>query len=472
MADTKQKKKINQNTIIIILSLMIIGIVYFAISIVRLFQKPVDTVLIKNGELINYEEVVGYIIRNEDIIDNSDYDGLIKSEVPDATRVAKDSTIITYVSKSEEQILAKMAELDEKINKAIESQQTIFPNDVKTLENEIENAIYSNIKDNRSINSLKENKKYINEKIEKKAKIVGELSPAGSELKNLIDQRRGYETELNNAEKTLTSPKSGLISYRVDNLENVLTYNSISLLTIDNLKKLKATLNEVIPVNTKNVKVIDNFECYIAVPMSSEDAFNAKLNDTVYLRFKNTKDALIQATIEYISNEDDEVLLVFKIGSNIEELSKYRKIGLDVVWWSSKGLKASKDVLFYSDVPYSLSGDNDEVTTTDNSGDNVSGDIISGDNISGDNDILNIENLSGDSGEQSTITNTIKIPTITIKKAYYTVNVFVKVVKETEDFVILTNYTDNELREMGVLENVIEGRSTLKLYDEALVIKK
>ena len=37
----------------------------------------------------------------------------------------------------------------------------------------------------------------------KKAKIVGELSPAGSELKNLISQRAEYEKELNDSERTL-----------------------------------------------------------------------------------------------------------------------------------------------------------------------------------------------------------------------------------------------------------------------------
>lgn len=429
----KQKTKTSQNLIFVLISLFIILFIYFIVSIIQLFQKPASTVMIKKGELINYEEVVGYVIRNEEIVDTSNYDGMIKSEVKDATRVAKGSPIVTYVSKSEEQIMDKIAKLDEKIDKAVESQQTIFTSDVKNLEAEIENYIYTNVKDNTSVNSIKEYKKYLNEKIEKKAKIVGELSPAGSELKNLIGQRAEYEKELNDSEKTLLSPNSGLVSYRVDNLENVLTYNSISTLTTTALKNLKTTLDGEIPVNQKKVKIVNNFECYIAVSMNSQEANDVKLNSTVYLRFKNTGDKLIPATVEYISKESGNILIVFKIQSNVEELTKYRKIGLDVVWWSSTGLKVNKEAITYSkvNVAENASGDADS---------NESGDIIS--------------------------TKQIELATITIKKAYYSEKAYVKILKKARDFVIIDNYSDAELRNLGLSESEIDGRATIKMYDE------
>lgn len=430
----KQKTRASQNLIFVLISLFIILFIYFIVSIVQLFQKPASTVMIKKGELINYEEVVGYVIRNEEIVDTSDYDGMIKSEVKDATRVAKGSPIITYVSKSEEQIMDKIAKLDEKIDKAVESQQTIFTSDVKNLEAEIENYIYTNVRGNISVNSIKEYKKYINEKIEKKAKIVGELSPAGSELKNLISQRAEYEKELNDSERTLLSPSAGLVSYRVDNLENVLTYNSISSLTTTALKNLKTTLNGEIPVNQKKVKIVNNFECYVAVSMSSQEANDVKLNSTVYLRFKNTEDKLIPATIEYISKESGNVLIVFKIQSNVEELTKYRKIGLDVVWWSSTGLKVNKEAITYSKI---------------NIAENTSGDAE-----------------ANESGDNIASTKQIELATITIKKAYYSETAYVKILKEARDFVIIDNYSDSELRNLGLSESEIAGRATIKMYDE------
>lgn len=437
---TAQKKKMNQNIILVVISIAIIAIIYFIISIVRLFQKPVDTVMIKKGELINYEEVVGYVIRDEEIVDNSSYEGTIKSGIPDATRVAKESTIVTYVSKSEQQILDKIAKLDEKIDKAIESKSKVLPSDVKGLEAEIESSIYTNIKENKNLNAVKEYKKYLSEKIEKKAKIVGELSPAGSEIKNLMSQRTEYEKELNNAEKNLIAPVAGLVSYRVDNFENVLTYAGISKLSSKDLANMKISIDQMIPMNMNTIKLVNNFECYLAIPMKSLEAQKANLNDTIYLRFKNTGDSLIPATIDYISKEEDGVLLILKVKSNIEELTKYRKVGLDVVWWSDTGLKISKDALFETEMKTEIEKYNM---------------IESGE-----------EMISGDTYMES---GTIKLPTLTVTKSYSNYDVYVKILRETEDFAIVDNYTDSELYDMGMNEEMINNRMTIKMYDECMI---
>lgn len=452
----EQKIKVNKKRVFL-LYVAIILLIWFVISIVRLFEKPVNTVLIKKGELIKYEEVVGYIIRDEETIDLSTYEGIVKSEVPDATRVSKGSPILKYVSKSEEQLMEKINKLNDKIEVAKESQQTIFSNDVKIIDAEIENNIYSQIKNNTSLDLIKENKKYLNEKIYKKAKIVGELSPAGSELKSLIEERTKYEKQLNDAEKSLISPKAGLVSYRVDGFEEILTYDSISELTSETLDKFKLSLDQTIPSDTKNIKIIDNFKCYIAVPMKSEEASEVMLNDTVYLRFSNSDDSLIPAQVEYISNEEDGTLIVFKIDSNVEELTKYRKISLDVVWWRSTGLKVNKEVLFDTELQVTVSGedvfDEPEITLDD---------LSTGRNLSGDD--VETEVLQ-------TVTKTIKIPTVTIKKAYSEENVFVKILKETDEFVIIDNYKDSELIQMGVDESLLENRKTIKMYDEAVMIE-
>ena len=95
---------------------------------------------------------------------------------------------------------------------------------------------------------------------------------------------------------------------------------------------------------------------------------------------------------------------------------------MDVVWWSDKGLKINKEAIRYSE----------------------------------------ITGVSGD---------TVIVPTVTIKKSSYTQDVFVKIVREAGDFAIITNYEDKELLNLGVPEELIEDRQTLKMYDEAVLIK-
>ncbi|MBR3887874.1 MAG: hypothetical protein IKJ32_02115 [Clostridia bacterium] len=439
----QKKKRLNQNIVLVALSIAIIGLVFFVVSLVRLFQKPASTVMIKNGELINYEEFVGYIIRDEDVVDTSSYDGIVKTAVSDAERVSKGAPIMNYVSKAEEQLMKKISDLDTKIEQAIESQQTIFTNDVKTLDSEIETYIYSNLRNSNLLDSTKEYKKVINEKVEKKAKIVGELSPAGSELKSLIEERTKYETELNDAEKAVYATKAGLVSYRVDGYENILTPASFSELTIDYLKSLKTTKDQVVSANSNKVKLVNNFCCYIAIPLGEDGLEKITLNETTYLRFESTGERLIPATVEYMSTEEDGILCIFKINSNVEELTKYRKVSVDVVWWRTKGLKVNEDVIHYTELQVP-SGEEEVIQ-------------------SGDETI--IVETSGDAN----VTKTIKIPTVTVKKAYYDTEVFVKILKSAKGFVILDNYTVEELEKMGVSQEIIDNRGTIKLYDELLV---
>ena len=417
-----KKQKKNQNLIFVLLSILIIILIYFVICIVRFFRQPADTVLIKNGEVIKYEEVVGYIIRNEKVLDTSSYEGTPKANVDDATKVSKGTEIIAYMSREKEQLTEKIAKLDNKIQEAMESKQTILPNDVKVLDSEIEIYLYTNIKENNDVYSIYESKNLINEKIEKKAKIAGDLSPVGSQLKSLIEERTSYEKQINDSEKSLKTPEAGLVSFRVDNYENVLSPSVISKLTLAELEKIKINNNQIIPISPSKVKIVNNFECYIAIPMKSEESKEAKLNDNIYLRFDNTGDEFINATIEYISEEDDKRIIVLKIKSNVEELTKYRKINLDVVWWRDKGLKINKEAITYSE----------------------------------------ITGISGD---------TVIVPKVTIKKSSYTQDVFAKIVREAGDFAIITNYEDKELLNLGVPEELIAGRQTLKMYDEAVLIK-
>ena len=429
-----KKQKKNQNLIFVIISIVIILLIYFIVNIVRFFKQPADTVLIKNGEVIKYEEVVGYIIRDEEIIDTSSYTGTPKANIDDATRVAKGTEVITYMSKEEEKIKEKMEKLDVKIQEAMENKEAIFSNDAKALDSEIEIYLYSSVKENTDIYSLYEQKKIINEKIEKKAKIVGALSPVGSQLKNLINERTSYEKQLNDSEKTVKNTKAGLVSYRIDNYENVLQPESISKLTINELDKIKITTNQIIPINTNNVKIVDNFECYIAVPMYSEESEEASLNDNVYLRFANTGDELVSATVEYISEEEDGRLIVFKIKTNVEELTKYRKIDLDVVWWRDQGLKINKDALDY-------------VATILVSGDKT---IESGDEL--------IESVDEE-----------EIYKVTVKKSSYTQEALVKIIREAGDFAIIEKCTDEEIEKTLKLYGEIVNQTTLKMYDEVIV---
>ena len=185
---------------------------------------------------------------------------------------------------------------------------------------------------------LEEYKQEISSYVNKKAKIAGDLSPQGLYLKQLIDERKNYETELNSGAEYVKAPMSGIVSYKVDGLEDKLTPDMFSSLSKKYLESLDLKTGKIVASNNEAGKVIDNFCCYIATISDSEDAKNAEVGQKVSVRLSNN--AEISAEITNIIKEDnEEILLILKINEQIEELINYRKISFELIWWSKTGLK-------------------------------------------------------------------------------------------------------------------------------------
>lgn len=419
--NTNAKTITKQNAIYIIISVSIILIVYLFIQLIFLLQKPTNSVLVRNGSLTNYEEVVGYIIRSEEIIDTSAFEGDRQMVISDASRVSKNSTIASYISDNQDELEEKITKLDIEIQDIMETQQLVYSADVKNIESEIQHSIYSVLEAN-DLYEIIQIKKQINSNLEKKASIVGELSPTGSKLNNLIEERMKYENKLSDSKKDLNADKAGLVSYRIDGYENVLTANSFSKLTISELEKIKINVNQIIPIDDTKVKMVNNFYTYLAIPMKSEESKNLKLNDTVKISFNGNLKDYDKASVEYISNEGDKRLVVLKTTSNTEMLTQYRKISFDIIWWNYEGLKVPNNAIY------------DKQIVDENTGEVYA-----------------------------------NLKAVKLEEAGYEKEVLVKVEKTVDEFSIIENYEDEELIELGIPENMTNSRYEISMYDEVIL---
>ena len=206
-------------------------------------------------------------------------------------------------AKMKKALVTQIAELDTKIQEALKSQEVRYLSDVKILEEQIDQQM-DNINKMTDISKITECEKQINQLITKKAKIVGEKSPSGSYLKELNDQRAKLEQELNNGSETITAPKSGILSYRVDGLEDKLTVDNFSSLSEEFLENLNLKTGKLIATSDECGKIVDNFTAYIATISTSEQSKQAKIGDKVKIKLSNSKE--IDAEISYISQENEE----------------------------------------------------------------------------------------------------------------------------------------------------------------------
>ena len=122
----------------------------------------------------------------------------------------------------------------------------------------------------------------------------------------------------------------------------------------------------------------------------------------------------INSEVEFVRQEENgKTMIVFKINKGVEKLISYRKISLDVIWWSFSGLKIPNSAIIHE------------------------GDLT-----------YVIRNRTG-----------------------YKDKILVKILKQNEGYAIIRNYTTSELKELGYKQEEIISMKSIGLYDQIEVQK-
>ncbi len=241
--DLKNKKFEKRHIIYIIFAVIVIYIFY---SIFLLVRKPTDTVTINSGVVTLEESATGYIIREEQVLKGNNYKNGLTAIVSEGERAAKGQTIFRYSSGQEDEIKAKIEEVNLKLQDALAKQTITTPTtDIKNLEKQIDEKT-QNLRNLTDIHTITEYKKEIEELASKKAKIAGTLSQSGAYIQELTKQKEQYETQLISDSEYITAPVSGVVSYRVDGLEDALSTNDLSNLTEEKLENLGLKTGKII----------------------------------------------------------------------------------------------------------------------------------------------------------------------------------------------------------------------------------
>ena len=411
----KEQVKITKKTTVnkkkkIILNVIIVAVlIYVVYAIYLLIKEPTNIFTIEEGTLYQEETDIGYVIRKETVVRGNNYKNGMEQIKAEGERAAKDENIFRYYSTNEERLKQKIAELDEQIQTAMTEDTSIFSADMKSLEDQIDEKL-KEINEITDVTTLTEYKKEIDNLITRKAKIAGDLSPKGSYLNQLIEERKQYESQLNSGAEYVKAPMSGIVSYKVDGLEETLTPDNFGSINKEFLENLNLKTGEIVATSEEAGKVIDNFNCYIATISSSEEAKQAEVGDDVKIRLSNN--AEISAEITSISQEnEDEVLLILEVNEQIEELINYRKISFDLIWWDETGLKIPNEA------------------------------------------IVELDGLNY----------------VVRNRAGYLNKILVNVTKQGEDYSIVQPYTTEELKELGFSNEEINSYRKISLYDEIIL---
>jgi len=313
-------------------------ILYIFLSIYWLVKTPGDTIMVNNGTLTLEESSTGYILREETVLKGENYKNGLTPIVVEGERAAKGQTIFRYSGLEEKETKAKIEEINSKIQEALANQPNIFTTaDIKNLEKQIDEKS-QDLKKLTDISIITEYKKQIEEILSKEAKIAGTQSKSGAYIGQLTKEKEEYENKLTADSEYITAPMSGVVSYRVDGLEDILSVEDFSTITKESLENLELKTGKIVSTSTESGKIINNFSCYIATILNSETAKNAEIGKKVKITLSSGNE--INAEIKYVAKEkNDEILVVFELKTLTQELIEHRKISFNITWWSASGYK-------------------------------------------------------------------------------------------------------------------------------------
>lgn len=400
------EKKIRKGRVFAVVLILALVFIYAVYLVAKLVQNPTNTFMVTNGKISQEESDIGYIIREETVVKGQNYKNGMAKIKNEGEKVAKGDSVFRYYSSGEEELKNKIAELDVEIQTLMQNEKSSFPSDVKLLESQIEKELDS-IYGVNNAQKIQEYKKNINSYITKKAKIS---SPSNSRLKELLSQREEYENRLTSDSENVNAPESGIVSYRVDGLESVLTTEDFTKFNKSFLQNLKLKTGQTVASSEEVGKIINNYQCYIVFNSNTNEAKSSKVGDTIKIRVQNSD--TVKASVENIIDEDDESkTITVKITDDVEKLIAYRKISFDIIWWDAEGFR----------IP---------------------------------NEAIKEEN-----GLSYVVRN---------RNGYYN-KMLVKILKQNDEYCIVRQYKTEELEELGFTSSQIYSMRNIALYDEIVL---
>ena len=404
----KEKNKINKKKIVIAI-VAVIGIIYILYVATLLHENENDTIFVEQGTIHKEETVVGYVIRSETVIKGEEYQNGIVQIAGEGERVAKNEPIFQYYNNETKELTQKISEIDFKIQEALKTENITLTSNIKLIETQIEDKV-ENLRNLNNTQEITEYDKEINDLLEKKIEALGEITSSSESLKQLVRERNSYKDQIKSMTEYIIAPTSGIVSYRVDGLEEALTPQNFQDMNKEYLEKLNLKTGQMIATSTEAGKVIDNFKYYIAVPMNSEETISAQKGDKVKIRLSTNDE--IKAEIVHINEDLDARILILEIDRLTDKLINYRKISFDIIWSSDSGFKVPNKA------------------------------------------------IAKDEKDLAYIVRT---------RSGYLTKLLVKIVSSNENYSIVTTYSSEELTNLGYSEEEISDYKKIKLYDEILL---
>jgi len=312
-------------------------IVLFLYLINLMFRPPLyDTV--KYGEITSWDQCEGLVIRQEKAYTTPDY-GKVEFFVSKGQLVNKDELLaVVYKDGYDHKLIDNLYNTKQKIwdyqNKNIV--QEIMDSDFDKIEEDIDSIVYT-MQYSIHKDELYDMEKYENQLrglLDRKKEILDKKESASNYLEQLYSQEEEIENQLKEWKVEITAPESGIISFELDGLENIITPNDIDYFTAEQYLAFKEHQPLELDKENSNLdvplfKIVVPDKWYIVSVIPHKNIFYEQ-GDTLSLKIPGLSEEVISAKVYKVDFLKDSTLVILEMIEGIESVIETRNIHVEI----------------------------------------------------------------------------------------------------------------------------------------------
>jgi putative membrane fusion protein len=170
--------------------------------------------------------------------------------------------------------------------------------------------------------------------LDRKKEILDKKESASKYLEQLYNQEEAIENQLKEWKVEITTPESGIISFGLDGLENIITPNDIDYLTVEQYlafrdHKALELDKESSYVDVPLFKIVVPDKWYIVSLIPHKNTFYEQ-GDTLNLKIPGLSEETISAKVYKVDCLKDSTLVILEIIENIESVIEARYIHIEI----------------------------------------------------------------------------------------------------------------------------------------------
>lgn len=334
---SNKKRNLFKDNVRTIVTVIVAIIVVILIFIYNNFFNSKKTYTVVNGSVEKVSDTYLYVLKEETVIDIDD-NIVAVPVIEQDKRASKDEIVAIYKNDNYEKYQLEIASLDKEIQTLVNDLPAIYSSDISTIDSQI-SILIKEAQEETSYVKMQEYKNNVNDLLYKKINILGELSPAGSKIRELIDQRAKLDQDSKNSSNNIKAPVSGLVTYKIDGLENYIDFNNI--LNYD-VSKFDDIINKYKANSTNNfgIKIVNNYKCYYLTKEAQNENnqyIKEGRNYQIKLMDKSSNDSN-NAVLEKSITSNGYTYNIFSIENSISDVLDAREIGAEIIWTKKEGL--------------------------------------------------------------------------------------------------------------------------------------